>query len=227
MKSFFMPALAAVLLSVLLSACAAPPPMKRQMIPACEGSPRSQLLGLQGDYVPAAANSCKVAIEPFDVSAWIEAPLNSARRRGLNTLALGCANLTPSSADCSYGGPLGHAATLQMNFDLARYPDTALVQRAVLAVRVHKNARFLVDAGQLRGRLLVGDALVSLGSSRSLPNSLPGWVLFDITDFAARAVNERRTSVSFELSLPCGRSEEEVVTVSVLSAEPKIVVEFR
>jgi hypothetical protein len=74
---------------------------------------------------------------------------------------------------------------------------------------------------------MISDTFQSLGTNISGPNAIPGWVTFDITEFAARAINERRNSVSFELSLPCGRSESELVTVDVLDGQPKIIVEYK
>jgi hypothetical protein len=184
-------------------------------------------LGLESIYPAAVINSCKQAILPYDLGAWIEAPLNSHKSRGLRTVVMGCANLTPDAADCSYGGQLGHSVTVQANFDLAMYPDRALVQKAMLAVRVNDNIGFFAHTVQLRGRLVTGDQLQSLGSEVVAPSIQPGWVLFDITDFVARAINERRNSVHFELSLPCGRSEAELTTVSLLDAEPRLIVEYR
>jgi hypothetical protein len=145
----------------------------------------------------------------------------------MQTVLLGCANLTPDAANCEYSGVPGHSTTVQMNFDLSRYPDVAIVQKAVLAVHVRNNIPFLIDNAQLRGRLSIGDQLQSVGANRTTPATQPGWVTFDVTAIAARAVIERRNSVSFELSLPCGRSESELTSVSVLAAEPRLIVEFR
>jgi hypothetical protein len=191
----------------------------------CEGRYTSDLRGVP--YAAARVDSCKVALEPFDMGAWVEAPLNSHKAKGLNTVVLGCANLTPSAAGCEYGGLLGHSVTLTMNFDMAKYPDTAVVQKAVLAVRIRENASHFAEAVQLRGRQMISDTFQSLGANVTQPGTLPGWVTFDITEFAARAINERRNSVSFELSLPCGRSELELTTVSVLENQPKIIVEYK
>lgn len=221
--------MAVVVLSMLAAGCGAAkaPTSQVRMIAPCEGRNRTDLMGLQRVYSPAAADSCKVAIAPFDMRAWVEAPLNSHSLRGMKTLVLGCSELTPDAENCSYGGPPGRSTTLQTNFDLAVYPDAARVQKAVLAVYVHNNMAFFAQTGQLRGRLLTGDMLQSLGNPVVPSPTTPGWVLYDITAFVARAINERRNSVALELSLPCGRSEAELVTVGVLSNEPKILVEFK
>jgi hypothetical protein len=184
-------------------------------------------MGLNSVYQAAATDSCKVAVLPFDLLAWIEAPLNSHSQRGLRSVMLGCANLTPSAADCQYQGVLGNSAAVQMNFDLARYSDRSIVQRAALAVHVENNASFFTKYSQLRGRLLVGDQYQSLGGNVLPPPGESGWVLFDVTAFAARAINERRSSATFEISLPCGRSEAELTSFSLLNNEPKLIVEFR
>jgi hypothetical protein len=227
MKAYFIPALMAIALSFLLSACGPPSLKPISKIAVCEGKPRNNIGQLRGIYPEYASNTCKEALLPFDLSAWIEAPLNSHRQRGLNTLVLGCANLTPNSADCSYGGNLGHSSTLHLNYDMTRFPDTALVQKATLAVHVRDNSSFFAGQVALRGRLTVGDTLQSLAANRISAATTPGWVLFDITNFAARAINEKRNSVHFELSLPCGRSESELVTVSLLAAEPRLILEFK
>jgi hypothetical protein len=113
-----------------------------------------------------------------------------------------------------------------MNFDFARFPDTAQVQRAVLAVHTQNNTGYFRDTAALRGRLNIGDAFQSLGAQRDA-QSPAGWVIFDITALAARAINEQRPSVSFEVSLPCGRDESELTAVSLLSREPVVLVEYR
>jgi hypothetical protein len=217
----------AIALSFLLSACGPPAMKSAKKIAVCEGKPRTNIGSLRSIYSPYASNTCKEAILPFDLSAWVEAPLNSHRQRGLSSMVLGCTNLTPDAADCAYGGNLGHASTAHINYDLTRFPDTAIVQKAVLAINVRDNISFFAGQVALMGRLTIGDSLQSLAANRTTPATSPGWVLFDITHFAARAINEQRNSVHFELSLPCGRSESELVTVNLLAAEPVLIVEFK
>jgi hypothetical protein len=113
------------------------------------------------------------------------------------------------------------------DFDTTAYPETAQVLRAVVAIHIQKNTSFFVKAVQLRARMMTGDTLQSVGANYLLPPTEPGWVLFDVTDVAARAINERRPALHFEVSLPCGRSESELVLMSLLDAEPKLIVEFR
>jgi hypothetical protein len=102
------------------------------------------------------------------------------------------------------------------------------VRRAVLAVYTFDNLEGL-QAAQLRGRLSVGDDLQSLARQRDIRLNWNrddrGWVFFDITAFAARAIHERRNSVRFEISLPCG-ADQAPVTVGLLKKEPRLVVEF-
>jgi hypothetical protein len=170
-------------------------------------------------------------MDPFDVSGWVEAPMVSYRERGLQTMVLGCANLTPDSAGCDYSGLPGHAATLDAKFNFAAYPATARVQKAVLAIYAENNADFLTNNAQVRGRLTQGDYYQSLGAQRTPPKfrkaPYQGWIIIDITNFAARAINEQRDDVSFEISLPCGRSEDELTTVRVLKSPPVVVVEYK
>jgi hypothetical protein len=228
MRAYIVPALAMLALALAAQACSGGffPYRETGALAPCE-RPRADLKGLNGVYHPVSPSNCQVAILPTDLSAWIEAPLNSHRLRGLKRVILGCANLTAEAADCEYGGLLGHAVTAMFNYDLSKYPERARVQRAVLALRVEDNLQAFSQLASLRGRLMTGDILQSLGSEAILPAAAPGWVQFDITAFVARAVNERRPSVQFEISLPCGRSGSELTTITLLDAEPRLVVEFR
>ncbi|MDR1041068.1 MAG: hypothetical protein LBR80_13075 [Deltaproteobacteria bacterium] len=201
--------------------------MNYEKFAPCTGS-RSHISRLPSKSFPrASTGGCVQSLDPFDVATWIEAPIVSYKERGLNTMALGCANLVPDGAGCSYDGLPGHAATLQMNFNLGTYPVAARVQRAVLAFYAENNAPFLRQNAQIRGRLNTGDQLQSLGSPRYGPQGTKGWIVADITDFAARAISEQRASVSFEISLPCGRNENEISTVRVLKSQPVLVVQYR
>jgi hypothetical protein len=96
-----------------------------------------------------------------------------------------------------------------------------------LAVYVRDNIGYFTQTAQLRGRQMTGDTLQSLGANVLPPSVSPGWVQFDVTDFVARGINERRPNVYFEISLPCGRDESELTTLSLLENEPRLVVEFR
>jgi hypothetical protein len=233
MKNFLITAFSAVILTFLLSACS--PPSYRlaslTKFAPCDGRKSSRISRLdRASFSPTTNNSCVQSLEPADLAAWVEAPIVSFKERGLQRMVLGCANLTPDSADCQYNGMPGHAATLMINFNFATYPAEARVQKAVLAVRVENNGTFFTENAQVRGRLNIGDQLQSLGAKRTPPqgrSSQAGWVVFDITDFAARAVNEQRPSTSFEISLPCGRTEEELTTVDVLRSQPIVVVEYK
>ncbi|MDR2613454.1 MAG: hypothetical protein LBG06_11785 [Deltaproteobacteria bacterium] len=181
----------------------------------------------RASYGAASPGSCVRSVDPFDIAAWVEAPLISYKERGLSTMVLGCANLVPDAADCQYAGQPGHAATLNLNFNMATYPPTARVQRAVLAFYVENNSSFFRENAQVRARLNAGDQLQSVGNRRAGPSRPSGWITVDITDFAARALNEQRPSVSFEISLPCGRDESELTKVRVLKTEPVLVVEYK
>jgi hypothetical protein len=188
---------------------------------------RTSLLGLGGVYAPVAQPSCQVAILPDDLSSWIEAPMNSHRIRGMRQVVLGCANLTPEAESCDYGGQLGRSVSSIINYDLTRYPEAAIVKRAVLALHVRDNIPFFAKTARLRGRQMTGDTLQSLGAEVIEPQVSPGWVQFEVTEFIARAINERRPNVHFEVSLPCGRDEAELTTLSLLRNEPRLSVEFR
>ena len=227
MRSFILTALAAIALSLLTLACVPGHDAGTTFAIAPCARPRASLSGLGGVYVPVAQPSCQVAITPTDLSGWIEAPLNSHRIRGLSRVVLGCANLTPDAESCDYGGLLGHSVTAIANYDLTRYPETAIVKRAVLAFYVRNNISFFAKTARLRGRQMTGDTLQSLSVDVVEPPISPGWIQFDVTDFVARAINERRPHAYFEISLPCGRDESELTTVSLNEKEPRLVVEYR
>ncbi len=215
------------LLAVLtITGCGDPLKYSHEKISLC-GGPRASLGGLpyQKD-----ADTCAEAIRPFDLSVWSEAAYNSHKTRGLDTAQLGCKPLTSGADNCAYTGPTGHSLSLMMNFDPTIYPDDARVRRAMLGVYSTDNPAGLQQV-QLRGRLSVGGDLASLGLNRGsmVPvdaQTREGWVFFDVTHFVARAINERRTSIHFELSLPCQTPATNLVTVGVNQNEPQLVVEF-
>ncbi|MDR2140918.1 MAG: hypothetical protein LBR11_03885 [Deltaproteobacteria bacterium] len=226
MKAYLSLILGALLSLTLLSACGPPLIYKQPVFPVCEGRYRANLGPISSLYSAATNPSCKQYIQPKDVSAWLESPLNSHRLRGINTIVLGCANLTTAAESCEYGGPESHSTTLGMVFDFTRYNERSRVRKAVLAIHANTNAGFLSGAASLRGRLMVGDNYQSLAISRKPPTGQSGWILFDITDIAARAIADRRDSVDFELSLPCSRNDRDLSVVGVLRPEPVVLVEY-
>jgi len=217
-----------LILILTLAGCGVnvPPKYQGAKVATCE-IPRTSLLDVP--YTRDSKSACAVAVAPYDLSIWHEAPYNSHKIRGAKTVKLGCQPLTPGADNCDYTGPLGNSQTLMMQFDPTTYPERARVRRAVLAVYAFTNIQGLYEA-QLRGRLNVGDDLQSLARQRALMvknnKADEGWVLFDITAFAARAINERRNSVQFEISQPCQTADQVPVTAGVLKKEPRLVVEF-
>jgi hypothetical protein len=234
MKAMLTTALAALLLAFLATACShsAPRMAELKKFATCDGRGRTSISRInKASFGPVAAKSCLQSLDPFDLSAWVEAPMVSYRERGLQTMVLGCANLVPDAAGCDYSGLPGHAATMDAKFNFSTYPATARVQKAVLAIYAENNAEFLKDNAQVRARLTQGDYYQSLGWNRTAPayrkEPHQGWIIIDITDFAARAINEQRDDITFEISLPCGRSEDELTTVRVLKSPPVVVVEYK
>ncbi|MGL4208353.1 MAG: hypothetical protein ACRCTY_03095, partial [Candidatus Adiutrix sp.] len=173
--------------------------------------------------------TCTGTITPFDVAVWREAPYNSRKVRGLKTVALGCVPLTSETDSPTYYGLPGHSNSLMLNFDMTIFPDDLMVKKAVLAVHSPSDAQGLTQA-QVRGRLNIGGEMQSVGASpvllRPESKSPGGWVHFDITPFAARAINERRNSTSFEISFPC-QNPANLVEVGVLQREAHITVEYQ
>ncbi|MCL2029854.1 MAG: hypothetical protein FWG97_05520 [Deltaproteobacteria bacterium] len=217
-----------LILVLTLAGCAptVPPKHQSRKIALCK-EPGVSLKGVP--YTRVSRNNCAVALAPFDLGLWHEAPYNSRMIRGQETVKLGCQPLTPADSDSYYSGLPGSSRTVMMNFDPSVYPEGAKVHRAVLAVYAFANPLGLYEA-QLRGRLNVGDQLQSLARQREIltgrTNTSEGWVLFDVTAFAARAINERRNSVLFEVSQPCLKGDQYPVTAGLLKKEPRLVVEF-
>ncbi|UQZ91030.1 hypothetical protein C4J81_18125 [Deltaproteobacteria bacterium Smac51] len=213
---------------VAASGCGAPAKVTTPLQPVCSSGTfsKTSLGGVPYNRLDKAA--CARAIEPFDISIWIESPYNSRKMRGRNQVLLGCKPLTSTVDDCDYCGIPGHSATAMLNFDPTGFPDDAQVRRVVLAVHSPDNADRLAQA-QLRGRLNVGDELQSLGSPREIVtrgSNEQGWVLFDISLFGARAISERRNSIYFELSMPCQTPADNSVTMSLLKNEARLIVEY-
>jgi hypothetical protein len=229
---------AACLLALGLAASSCADPLsgtrlpRLEKFPVCSGRGSSSISRLNNrSFTRTDPKSCVKSLDPFDLSAWVEAPMNPYTQRGLQKVVLGCANLVPESAGCQYSGLQGHAATMHASFNFARYPVLARVQKAVFAFYAEDNAAFLTQSAQIRGKLNDGDAYQSLGLSRVAPahtrSPHSGWVVVDVTDFAARAINEQRSDASIDVSLPCGRSEADLATVSLLGRQPVLVAEYK
>ena len=217
----------ALALALALAGCASvPPKYQGRQVAVCE-KPIDSTFGLP--YTRVSKTTCAVPLAPFDLAVWHEAPYNSRKVRGQNTAALGCRPLTPEADEGDYSGLPGSSRTLLINFDPSVYPESAAVRRAVLAVYALNNPEGLKEAG-LRGRLNVGGELQSLAFRREIrmDRAGQGWVFFEVTAFVARAINERRNSVQFEISRPCRAeaADRAPVTVGLLEREPRLVVEF-
>ena len=205
-------------------------------------------------YTPMTPNNCVAAISPFDLSIWHESPMAAYKVRGDRTAELGCRSLTDAVDNCDNCGVPGSSNSLLMNFDPSVYPQNGKVKRAVVAVYSPGQVHCLKNANLL-GRLSVGGEMVSLARKRDIvveDSKRPdhGWVLFDITFFVARAINERRNSIHFEISMPCQtatsspcpppiiedckapvevpcpKPSTNLVTVGVTQDEPHLLVEF-
>ncbi|MDR1045792.1 MAG: hypothetical protein LBP33_11875 [Candidatus Adiutrix sp.] len=216
-------------LALIVSAAACADPLKqsgRKISPCLSPTTKLRIV----PYPREDPNTCAVAVAPFDLGVWTEAPMNSHMIRGGKRIQLGCKPLSAPADNCDTCGLPGHSNTLVMNFDPSVYPEDLTVRRAVLAVWSPDNPRALNDV-QLRGRLGVGNEMQSLARQREgmLPasgRSAEGWIFFDVTNFAARAINERRNSIHFELSVPCQTPADNLVTVGVTEKEPHLVIEY-
>ena len=143
---------------------------------------------------------CVSYILPFDHAGWYESKMHATRIRGRSVLKLGCTHCPEGGKDCFGANDCGGCNTMTFNFDFTPMQEDAEIVAAKLAVYVVDNQENL-EQGILEGRLNVGgDYAVVAGP----PEFLGRWALFDITQLACRAVSERRNSVGFELSLPCG-----------------------
>lgn len=212
-----------IVAAIALIGCAEPAKYNPKQAPICKGSAFSRLKG-----VPyAGGGGCAVAIAPFDVGIWYEAPMNSHMTRGLKTAQIGCKPMSAATAGCVDCTTPGHSNTLMVNFDPTVYNDDITVSRAVLAVYSPDNPQGLYSV-YLRGRQNVGDELQSLAKNREgvvgCDGAVDGWVFYDVTNFVARSIKERRNSVHFELSLPCQSSN--LASVGVTANEPRLIVEY-
>lgn len=216
--------------ALVLTACSSSAPAKYSLekINLCEVM-QTSYRGIP--YTKLSQANCAVAIAPVDLSLWHQAPMNAYKSRGAETAELGCRPLTRQVDNCTYCGPVGNSTTLMMNFDPTAYASASKVQRAVLAVYSPGQVQGLKDA-YLRGRSYIGDALSSLAQQREIVldsgehNQDYGWVLYDVTYFVARAINDRRNSIHFEVSVPCQTPATNQVTVGVTRHEPQLLVEF-
>ena len=221
MKRIFPVLIIAAFLAV--AGCAEPVKYTNKKVPLCLGT-STKLGGIP--YTTSGA--CAVAIHPFDVGIWNEAPLNSHMARGARTAQVGCKPLTAGAVGCVDCTTPGHSNTLMVNFDPTAYNEDITVIKAVLAVYSPDNPQGLQEV-YLRGRLNVGDDLQSLARNRegvvNCVGRAEGWVFFDVSNFVARAIKERRNSIHFEVSLPCQPAR--LVAVGVNQNEPRLIVEYQ
>ncbi len=217
-----------VTLSLLIAASCGPPAkvaLKEAPVCARVGAYGHRYLG----GVPMKLGdpgACLRAIAPVDAAVWLETPFNSRKIRGRSAVELGCKALTAAMDNSANYGLPGQSTSALLNFDLSVFPEDAAVRRVVLAVHSPDGAGKLA-AAYLRGRLNAGDELQSLGDRREVSAVREkGWVMFDITTFGARAINERRNSVHFELSLPCQSPAENLASMSLTGNEARVLVEY-
>lgn len=222
-KTIFAGALVLGLLT--LSACNLMAPI--QTSEPCLGK-NARNLGSGRLYTQIAPPSCVETLPAFDMGIWLESALTSHKLRGYQTMRLGCGAQTPPEASCDNQASTGQAQTLMFNFDFSRITELSRVQRAVLLIYVEDNPGIMNQAA-VRGRLNIGADLANVANNFSIVEqgkSGKAWISYDITRLAARAILERRNSVSFEISLPCNRPEMPGALIS-LTREPMVVVEYK
>ena len=256
MKRVLFLTLVASLTIIIMVSCSPQKYTPKSIKPCSEGG-SSGLLDISRGGVPyttMSPNNCVSAISPFDLSVWHESAMASYKVRGDKTVELGCRTLTAAVDNCDYCGVTGSSNSLLMNFNPEVYPQNGKVKRAVVAIYSPGDVHCLKNANLL-GRLSVGGEMVSLAKKRDIvieDSKYPdhGWVLFDITYFAARAINERRNSIHFEVSMacetttsspcpppikkdcqedvnvPCPQPVPNLVSVGVNRNEPQLLVEF-
>lgn len=216
---------------LIVAGCAGSAKHSNRMMPMCSAPSDTGVVRLGDvDYNKIDPMACAVALPATDVAVWNESARNSRKIRGLQTAELGCKPLLEATDNCSYYGPNGRSNTLMINFNPTVMPENITVRKVYLAVHTPDNTTGLTGV-TLRGRLGIGDELQSLARDRfsmvSLRGDNSGWVFYDVTFFAARAINDRRDSISFELSLPCETPTTNLVRVGVTSNEPHLVVEYK
>ncbi|MDR2947564.1 MAG: hypothetical protein LBV79_12580 [Candidatus Adiutrix sp.] len=228
MKNILKPLMVATLL-LAVAACAAPVKYSADKLPLCSAPSDTGVVKLSSvPYTKEDPQSCAVALKSVDVAVWSEAAYNSRKLRGLDTVELGYKPLLAATGDASYHGPTGHANSLVVNFDTTVFEEDTAVRRAYLAVYSPDNPQGL-NGVVLRGRLSTGDELQSLARERRAVTNMEGtsgWIFFDVSFFVARAINERRNSIHFELSVPGQPAAGNLVRVGVTKKEPHLVVEY-
>lgn len=206
------------------SGCAEPPKYANRKFPVCTG----KTVKLDGVPYSVSGGACAVALGPFDAGVWYQAPLNSHMIRGAKSAQIGCKPLIANDGYCVDCVTPGSSNSLVATFDPTAYHEDITVIKAVLAVYSPDNPQGLHDV-YLRGRLNVGDDLQSLAKNREgvadLNNRAGGWVFYDVSNFVARAIKERRNAVHLEISLPCQPAN--LVSVGVSKNEPRLIVEYQ
>lgn len=206
------------------SGCAEHQKYSNRKFPVCTG----KIVKLDGVPYSVSGGGCAAALAPFDAGIWYQAPLNSHMVRGAKSAQIGCKPLIANTGACVDCVTPGSSNSLVTTFDITAYNEDITVIKAVLAVYSPDNPQGLHDV-YLRGRLNVGDDLQSLAKNRDgvayLNNRADGWVFYDVSNFVARAIKERRNAVHLEISLPCQPAK--LVSVGVSKNEPRLIVEYK
>jgi hypothetical protein len=179
-------------------------------------------------YAPLASNTCVAILSPFDQAAWWESNFNSRQVRGEDHIRIGCTHCPFGNRDCKSFNNCGGCGRATLYFDLSRIQEDAEIVSAKIAVFALTGKEVMAEA-IVEGRLNVGGDFAVVADSAVVSGN---WLLFDITPFACRAVVERRNSVSFDISLPCGSEERARIAKVLMSGpssglEPALIVEFR
>ena len=190
-------------------------------------APRDKM-DLQKAYAPLASNTCVAFLSPFDQAAWWESNLNSRQVRGEDHIRIGCTHCPFGNRDCKSSNNCGGCGRATLHFDFSRIQEDAEIVSAKIAIFALTNKELLAQA-IVEGRLNIGGDFAVVADSAVMSGN---WLLFDITPFACRAVVERRNSVSFDISLPCGTNDRARIAKMVMSGptsgfEPALIVEFR
>ena len=212
----------------IVSSCAKPEHLPQ--VPICErtlaqvASPHVSQV-----YQRQVTDACLAFLHPYDQAGWFESEYNSRRLRG-KVINIGCTHCPAKDRDCTRKKNFGGCNTASFYYDLSTVQEDAEIIAAHFAVYVLASKENMAGT-VLEARRNVGHEFAVVASQ---PEMAGNWALYDVTGFVCQSVVERRNSVTFDLSLPCGSLRRTgLATVALepvdkkLEAAPTIIIEYR
>lgn len=191
-------------------------------------------------YARTESGTMLAHVPAFDEAGWLVSRMMAEPLRGQRAVRIGCTSCPEGRPDCDYVDSGGGCTKMSYSFDFSVIQPDAEIVSARLAVLILDN-HDLVDQTVLTGRFNVGSEFQVVSPE---PQLMGSWALYDITPFACQAVAQRRHSVGFQLSLPCGPEERVAVATmrtgwgrsfsaqhtrhpGMTQTEPRVIFEYR